>query len=128
MAVITIASATLPNWELSSDVVLRIYPLESFISADSNLNEAGIPSEDAAQNNNYFQAVSCTLSGTTLTIASCTLESTTDSPDNPTAKYGAYFFTSEGQNLGAFAQFAAFALPASPTSTSWHAIAVADGL
>lgn len=128
MAVISIASTSISNWELSNDVVLRIYALQSFISADGNLNPAGVPSEDAAQNDNFFQSVACTLSGTTLTIAACSLESTTDSLDNTAAKYGAYFFTSEGQNLGAFAQFASFALPASPTSTTWHAIAQADGI
>jgi hypothetical protein len=127
MAVISIASATLANWELSNDVVLRIYALESFVSADGDLNAAGVPSQDATQNNNFFEQVTCTLSGTTLTIAACTLESTTDSLDNPSAKYGAYFFTNEGQNLGAFGEFACFMLPAAPTSTTWEAIAVAQG-
>ena len=127
MAVITFSPATIGNWELSNNVVLRIYALESFVSADGNLNAAGVPSEDASQNSNFFQAVSCTLSGTTLAIAACMLESTTDSLDNPSAKYGAYFFTNEGQNLGAFGEFAAFMLPASPTSTTWEAIALAQG-
>jgi hypothetical protein len=127
MAVISIASAALSNWELGPDVQLRIYALESFVSADGNLNAAGVPSQDSSQNDNFFQAVSCTQSGTTLTIAACTLESTIDSLDNPSAQYGAYFFTNEGQNLGVFAEFAAFVLPAAPTSTTWEAIAVAQG-
>ena len=126
MATITIAAVSVPNWELGSDVQLRIYALESFVSADGDLNPAGVPSEDSSQNDNFYQAVACTLSGTTLSIAGCTLESTTDSLDNPAAKYGAYFFTAEGQNLGAFAEFAAFALPAAPTSTTWAAIAEAQ--
>ena len=126
MASITIASVNTPNWDLTSDVVLRIYPLQSFIAADGTMIAAGIPSEDSAQNNNFYQSVACSLSGTTLTIASCTLESTTDSQDNPSAQYSAYFFTTEGQRLGCFAEFAAFSLPAAPTSTTWNAIAIAQ--
>lgn len=126
MASITIASVTVPNWELTSDVQLRLYALESFVAADGTLVAAGVPSEDCSQNNNFFQAVNCTLSGTTLTIAACTLESTSDSMDNPEARYGAFFFTTEGQLIGAFGEFASFALPASPTSTTWGAIAVAQ--
>jgi hypothetical protein len=67
------------------------------------------------------------VSGTTLTIASCTLESTTDSLSNPAAQYGAYFFTTGGVRICAFGEFAAFSLPASPTSTTWAAIAQAQG-
>jgi len=126
MASVTIASANVLNWQLGPDVELRIYALESFTSADGNLIPAGVPSEDVAQNSNFFEAVGCTLSGTTLTIASCTLESTTDSLDNQAAQYGAYFFTNEGQRIGAFGEFAAFALPAAPTSTTWAAIAQAQ--
>lgn len=126
MASISIASVTIPNWELSSDVVLRIYALQSFIAADGTLVAAGTPSEDSAENANFYQAVSCSLSGTTLTISTCTLLSTIDSLDNPAARYGAYFFTSEGQRLGAFAQFTDFFLPTSPTSTTWKNIAVAQ--
>jgi len=127
MASITIASGTVNNWELGSDVQLRIYPLENFVAADSTYEAEGNPSEDASQNNNFFEAVACTVSGTTLTIASCTLESTTDSLNNPAAQYGAYFFTTEGVRIGAFGAFAAFSLPSSPTSTTWGAIAQAQG-
>ncbi len=127
MASITIASASVPNWELPSDVQLRIYPLQSFLAADSTIESAGVPSEDATQSGNDFIPVACTLSGTTLTIASCVLESTTDSLDNPAAQYGAFFYTTEGQKIGGFAEFTSFALPSSPTSTTWAAIAEAQG-
>lgn len=126
MASISIASVAIPNWELGPDVQLRIYALENFIAADSSIVPAGVPSEDSSQNNNFFESVACTLSGTTLTIAACTLESTIDSQDNPAAQYAAYFFTIEAQNLGAFGEFAAFSLPSSPTSTTWAAIALAQ--
>ena len=126
MASISIASAAIPNWELSSDVQLRIYPLQNFVAADSTIEDAGTPGEDASVNSNNYEAVSCTLSGTTLTIAACTLESTVDSPTNPSAAYGAYFFTNEGQRIGAFGAFSSFFLPATPTSTTWAAIALAQ--
>lgn len=122
MASIAIASVTLPNWELGPDVQLRIYALQSFIAADSSIIAAGTPSEDASQNNNFFEGVACTVSGTTLTIAACTLESTTDSLDNPAATYGAYFYTTEGQRIGGFGRFSNFCLPSAPTSTTWAAI------
>ncbi len=127
MATISIASVSVPNWELGSDVQLRIYPLQSFIAADGTIVAAGTPSEDAAQSGNFFTPVTCTLTGTTLTIAACSLESTSDSQDNPSASYGAFFYTTEGQRIGAFAEFANFVLAAAPTSTSWSAIAVAQG-
>jgi hypothetical protein len=126
MASISIASISIPNWNISSDVALRIYALQSFIAADGSMIAAGIPSEDSSQNDNFFESVPCTLTGTTLAIAVCLLESTTDSQDNPSAQYGAYFFTTEGQRLGIFAEFAAFSLPASPVSTTWNAIAIAQ--
>jgi hypothetical protein len=126
MALISIASISIPNWDLTSDVELRVYPLQSFIAADGSMIAAGIPSEDSSQNDNFFQRVPCTLTGTTLAIAACALESTTDSQDNPSAQYGAYFFTSEGQRLGTFAEFATFSLPPAPTSTTWNAIAIAQ--
>lgn len=126
MASISIASVSIPNWQLGPDVVLRIYSLESFVAADNSIVAAGIPSEDSSQNDNFFEPVACSLSGTTLTIAACALLSTSDSLDNPAARYGAFFFTTEGQRIGAFAEFACFSLPASPTSTTWKAIAIAQ--
>jgi len=127
MASITIAPISIPNWQLGSDVQLRIYPLQSFVAADNTILAAGIPSEDVSQSGNFFQLVACTLSGTTLAIASCTLESTTDSLDNPSATYGAVFYTTEGQRIAAFGEFASFALPSAPAATTWQAIAQAQG-
>ncbi len=122
MASISIASVAIPNWQLTSDVQLRIYALENFTAADGTLIDAGNPSEDASQNSNNYEMVACTLAGTTLTIAACTLESTTDSQNNPAAQYGAYFFTNEGQRIGAFGPFSVFTLPAAPVTTTWAAI------
>jgi hypothetical protein len=126
MASVTVAAASIPNWELSPDVQLRIYPLQNFVAADNTIESAGVPSEDAVEAANNYVAVACTLLGSTLTIASCVLKSTTDSLDNPGALYGAFFYTTEGEKIGAFAQFATFALPNSPASTTWAAIAQAQ--
>jgi hypothetical protein len=122
MASVSIASTSIPNWQAGSDVVLRIYPLSSFQAADGTLLVQGNPSNDEASAANFYIPVACTLSGSTLSIASVTLKSTTDSVDNPTAKYGAFFYTNEGEQIAAFGQFASFALPASPTSTTWDAL------
>jgi hypothetical protein len=122
MALITIAGASIPNWEGGSDVVLRIYPLSSFQAADGTLEMQGTPGDDEAASSNFYIPVACTLSGTTLSIASCTLESTADSLDNPAARYGAFFYTNEGEKIAPFGQFASFVLPASPTSTTWDAV------
>jgi hypothetical protein len=126
MATITIASATLNNWQHSSDVALRIYALQSFVAADGSMIAAGVPSEDSSENSTFFQSVACTLAGSTLSIAACTLLSTTDSLDLASAQYSAWFFTTEGQRICPFAEFAAFALPSSPTSTTWKDIAIAQ--
>jgi hypothetical protein len=126
MATISIASVVIPNWQLGPDVVLRIYALQSFVAADNTIVAAGCPSDDASEGRNFFQPVTCTLSGTSLTISAFTLSSTTDALDNAAAKYGAHFYTTEGQRIGAFAEFSTFFLPAASTSTTWKAIAVAQ--
>jgi hypothetical protein len=126
MASISIASVTIPNWEIGSDVVLRIYALQPFVAADNTIVAAGVPSEDSSAAANFFQAVNCTLAGTSLTISACALASTTDSLDNASAQYGAFFYTSGGQRIGAFAEFGAFCLPSLPTNTTWAAIAAAQ--
>lgn len=126
MAVISVAPISIANWELGSDVQLRIYALSSFLAADNSIVSAGVPSEDSTVAGTFFQPVACTVNGTTLSIAAFTLESTTDSLDNPAAQYGAYFYTTEGQRIAAFAEFAAFSLPNLPSSTTWTAIATAQ--
>jgi len=126
MASITIASVTIPNWQINSDVQLRVYALQSFIAADGTVVNCGKPSADQTESSNFFVPAACTLSGTNLTIASLALESTTDSQDNPAATYGAFFYTTEGELLAPFAEFAQFVLPSSPSSTTWAAIAQAQ--
>ena len=127
MATISIASDTIPNWQLGSDVQLRIYPLKSFEAADGTLEVQGSPNADQSQSANFYISVSCSLSGTALTISACSLESTTDAQDNPSATYGAWFYTTEGEQLGAFGIFKSFLLPATPANTTWGAIEIAQG-
>jgi hypothetical protein len=127
MASITIASVALPNWQRDSDVQLRVYARSSFIASDGTLVVQGCPDFDEAIAGNWFVSAVCTLSGSTLTIPSITLISTTDSQDNPAAELSAYFYTNEGEQIGPFGAFAQFRLPASPTSTTWKNIQLAQG-
>ena len=126
MASISIASVSIPNWQRDSDVQLRVYPLASFEAADGAIVAQGTPSQDQTVAGNFYTAAACTLSGTTLSIASLTLESTTDSLDNPAATYGAFFYTAEGEQICPFGNFSNFVLPAAPTSTTWAAIELAQ--
>ena len=87
---------------------------------------AGCPSDDEANGSNFYGKIVCTVADAVLTIPETVLESTTDSEDNPGARYGAWFYTSEGERLGPFGQFQRFALPPTPTSTSWPAIEAAQ--
>ena len=82
----------------------------------------GNPNEDEAVSSNFFISVVCTLAGTVLSIAAVTLKSTTDSLDNPSAKYGAFFYTNEGEQIAPFGSFASFLLPASPNIKTFDAI------
>jgi hypothetical protein len=129
MAAVIIAATSIYNWELASDVELRIYALQSFWGSDGYEVVAGNPSEDSSDNDLFFAIAACTFGGPgsgTLNIAAITLESTTDS-SNPNATYAAYFYTLEGQRLAVFGEFGSFALPPTPNSTTWGAVAAAQG-
>jgi hypothetical protein len=126
MPLITIAATNVSNWQRDADVQLRVYAESSFEASDGTLIPGNPPSEDQSVSNNWFVSAACTLSGTVLSIASLQLYSTTDSQDNPSACWCAYFFTSEGEMIGPFAELHRFVLPSSPTSTTWAAIAVAQ--
>lgn len=125
MPLITIASVTIPNWQRDSDVELRLFADASFSAQSGDLIVQGDPSENAEKSDNFFVRAACTLSGTSLTIASVQLDSTLDS-DVPSCHWQAWFFTPDGVRIGAFGEFQRFVLPASPTSTTWAAIAAAQ--
>ena len=125
MASITIASVGIPGWQgNTSGISLRVYTVSDFTAESgtiyprtviSNLKIAGLGS--------FFQSFACTVASGTLTIPAITLDSTTDSPDNPAASYSCMFWDSaSGKPIQSFGTLPTFTLPASPTSTTWAAI------
>lgn len=132
MPVISIAATTIQDWDTSygSDVVLRIYPLASFLTSDTPpvmIQGGPLNVQDAESCQNWYSAAYPTLAGTVLTIPATALYSTTDSPDNPSATYAAALFSRwEGIFIDWFFEFSSFFVPASPTSTTWAAIALAQ--
>lgn len=123
MALITISSVTIPGWQGSSlGVVLRIYTNSDFTAETGTLYPRSVITNTASLGT-FFQSYSCSVSGGSLTIPSVTLDSTTDSPDNPDATYSAVLWdTATGLQVQPFGTYTAFRLPPSPTSTSWAAI------
>jgi hypothetical protein len=123
MALITIASVTIPGWQgNSSGVDLRIYTNESFTAATGTLYPQSVR-QNLASLGTFFQSSVCTVSGGSLTVPAITIDSTTDSPDNPDATYSAVLWdTTTNLPLQNFGTFASFALAPTPTSTTWAAI------
>lgn len=129
MPLISIASVVVPAWQRDSDVELRVYALQSFVASPTNtVVPAGCPSEDESQSDNNYWSAPVTVDpvAKTATVAAISLFSTTDS-DNPQARYAAYFYTTEGERICPFAEFANFSLPGDFTSTTWKDIAAAQG-
>lgn len=127
MASITIASTTVNNWQgPTAGVVLNVYVNSSFAAASGNLYPQSVPSNPASLGT-FYLSVPCTVSGNVLTIPTLTLDSTTDSTDNSSARYSAVFFDTLSQKaIQTFGQFGNFLVPATPTSTSWPTLAVAQ--
>lgn len=127
MPQITIASATIPGWQgNTSGVQLRIYANQSFTASSGTLypqSNANAP----ASLGTFFQVYPCTVSGGGLVIPAVTLDSTTDSPDNPDATFSAVLFdTQSGKQIQPFGTFPSFPLNPTPTSTTWAAIFSAE--
>jgi len=127
MPLITIAAVTIPNWQgNATGIVLRLYANESFTAQSGSFYPRGVQCNPASLGT-FFQAVTCSVVGGALTIPSFTLDSTTDSPDNPDASYSAVLWDSaSGKPVQSYGTFAAFALPAEPTPTTWSAIFLAE--
>jgi|SRR5271157_2030179 len=124
MSLVTIAAYSLPNWQRDADVQLRVYPLQSFISSGDAAMLVGHPfTEDQSANDNLYIPAACTLAAGVLSIASLQLEATVDS-ETPTARYAAAFFTLEGEFICFFGEFASFAVPPLPNTTTWVGIAL----
>ena len=128
MSQVTIASATIPNWQGNTlGVVLRIYNNASFSAQSGTIYPQSMLTNPAGLGT-FFQAFTCTVSGGSLVIPAITLDSTTDSPDNPQATYTAVIYaTSSGQPVQTFGTTPTFYLNPAPTSTTWQAIYAAEG-
>jgi hypothetical protein len=101
---ITIASTSIPNWQHGgTTAALRIFCPQGFTSSDG---VTVLPSRRGEKAD--YQDVPCTVAGTILTIPSFTLRSTTDSIDNPAARYDAVLVDNRGVEREIF--FADFAV------------------
>lgn len=123
MPLISIASVSIPNWQgNTSGVSLRIYANAPFTAQSGTTYGLGSQNNPASLGT-FFQSEPCTVSGGLLVVPAFTLDSTTDSPDNPAATYTAMLWDgASGQPVQSFGTFAAFALPATPASTTWPQI------
>jgi hypothetical protein len=122
---VTIASTTIPGWQgNSSGVMLRIYANKSFTAASGTLYPKSNPCAPVSLGT-FFQLFACTVSSGSLVIPSVTIDSTTDSVDNPDATYTAVLWDStSGKQIQPF--FSSFALSPTPASTTWAAIFSAE--
>ncbi len=128
MPSITISSIAIPNWQgNASGISLYIYVNSSFTAESGTAYPATVqshlPHSGLASVGTFFLSFPCTVSGTTLTTPSVTLDSTLDSPDNPNATYSAVLWdTVAGQPIQTFGTASEFVVPASPTTTTWEAL------
>lgn len=123
MAQITIASATIPGWQGNTQgIVLRIYANSSFTAESGTIYPASVRTNSPALGT-FYQSYACTVADGALTIPAITIDSTTDSPDNPDATYSAVIWdTTSGQQVQNFGTLATWQLQPSPTATTWSAI------
>ena len=120
MALITISSANIYGWTgNNSNVELLIYTNGSFTSANGNIYPASIPTNPASLGT-FYQVYPCTSANSILTLPAVTLDSTTDSVDNPAATYSAVFFDAgSGLQIQPFGTQQSFSLSPTPTTTTW---------
>lgn len=123
MALVTIASATIPGWQgNTSGIVLRIYTNASFTAESGTLYPQSVRTNSASLGT-FFQSYGCTVANGALTIPQIEIDSTADSPDNPDATYSAVLWdTTSGQPVQNFGTLASWQLTPSPTSTTWATI------
>ena len=127
MAEVTIASETVPNWQgNTTGVTLRIYCNSDFTASDGTFVPKSIRSNWAGLGT-FYESGACTVSSGSLVIPAVTLESTTDSLDNPTTTYSAVLWDSiSGLPIQNFGTYACWSLASTPTSTTWGAVFVAE--
>lgn len=108
---ITVPAQQVTNWQYGSGTItLRLFLDRGFVTS------SGIPLQPGSPTGGrFYKDVSCSLSGTTLTIAAFTLDSTTDGLDFTTARYSAWFYDGT-RKLAPYAGFEAFRVPATIAS------------
>jgi hypothetical protein len=117
---VTVAGRDVPNWTYGGPTAtLKIYASQNFFASDGTPILGG-----AAGGAGFYKSVSCTVAGTTLTIASFTIDSTTDSTA-PLATYTAVLFDSKGTRRETL--LAGFKVPAAAPSTTWRSLQLALG-
>lgn len=114
---ITIPARTVENVQYGgSNAVLRIYCNRNFFTSDNKPVIKGL-----VGSKNIYKSVSCSISGTTLTIPQITIDSTTDGIDLQNAKFTAVFYDSSGVKRDLF--LTKFAVPHDMGSTlTWAQI------
>jgi hypothetical protein len=118
MSQVTIEEYVQRDFQGGDNIVLRIYALNSFLTSDSQLVQAGAPGSTF-----FYKEVVCSLSGTDLTIPELVLDSTTDSLSvPPAAQYSAWFHKTSGDAVAPFGSFTSFVLTPTPSPTTWHQI------
>lgn len=116
---VTVSSASALNWQYGTPATLRIYVNSAFFDSDGLYH----PAQQTGGPNFYYSAT-CTASGTTLTIPSIVLPSTTDSGTNPNATYTAVLYDKNGTRRETW--MANFKLPIA-TPTTWKDISIYNG-
>lgn len=129
MPSISIASVTIPGWQgNTSGVSLRVYATDPFTAESGTIYPESVLANPASLGT-FFQSYACTVTSGELVIPAVTLDSTTDSPDNPNATYAAVLWDgASGLPIQQFGTFPEFGIPPSPTSTTWAAIFAAEAI
>lgn len=111
MSTITISSHDITNWSYGgASATLRIFPTDTFRTSDGDTVLVGNVSR-----NEFYKSVSCTVSGTTVTIPQFTIDSTIDGTPT-TARYNCWLYDSNGVKRSLF--HADIAVPLT-TPTTW---------
>ena len=123
MANITISSATVAGWQgNSSGVKLRVYTNDDFIASDGSIYPKSVVNNPPALGT-FFQEYACSVSSGSLVIPAVTLDSTTDSTDNPDASYSAVLWDSvSGTKIQQFGTRPSFTLQPTPVNITWSQI------
>lgn len=96
---ITVSSYTpQAQWNYGSPATVRIYTNSTFVDSDGVLHIA-----QATGGPNFYQVLTCTVTGTAITVPSFTIASTTNSPTNPNATFSFIFYDKNGVRRDTFA-------------------------